>query len=146
MIEVVTEFTKYYAPEPSAPEVADNQTDQKGEDGATKSQEPSTPRNDDDDENFVDISSEAIGMQKNKKAEIDNLPRVETRAKAPTAAIVPTPLNNKKVVLKVIDSEIKKGGFFSSDYVLYKVKTEPLGWAVGRKDADFYTLRKILKA
>ena len=59
--------------------------------------------------------------------------------------IVPTPLSNKKVTLKVTDSEIKKGGFFSSDYVLYTIKTEPLGWLVGRKDVDFYTLRKILK-
>ena len=60
--------------------------------------------------------------------------------------IVPTHLNNRKVTLKVSDSEIKKGGFFSSDYVLYTVKTDPLGWSVGRKDSDFYTLRKILKA
>ncbi len=60
--------------------------------------------------------------------------------------MAPTALNNKKVTLRVIDSEIKKGGFFSSDYVLYTVKTEPLCWSVGRKDSDFYTLRKILKA
>ena len=60
--------------------------------------------------------------------------------------MVPTALSNKKITLRVIDSEIKKGGFFSSDYVLYTIKTEPLGWAVGRKDSDFYTLRKILKA
>ena len=29
---------------------------------------------------------------------------------------------------------------------MYTVSTEPLGWKVGRKDADFYTLRRILKA
>lgn len=65
---------------------------------------------------------------------------------APTSQIIPTKINFRKVTLKVVDSEVKKGGFFSSDYVLYKVKTEPLGWVVGRKDVDFYSLRKVLKA
>ena len=48
--------------------------------------------------------------------------------------------------LKVVESEVRKGGFFTSDYVVYSVTTEPLGWKVGRKDADFYTLRRIIKA
>lgn len=69
-----------------------------------------------------------------------------TRSRAPTAKIVPTDINYHKVSLKVTDSEVRKGGFFSSDYVLYTVQTEPLGWKVGRKDSDFYTLRRILKA
>ena len=69
-----------------------------------------------------------------------------TRARAPTAKIVPTDINNHKVTLRVTDSEVRKGGFFSSDYVLYTINTEPLGWKVGRKDADFYALRKILRA
>ena len=50
------------------------------------------------------------------------------------------------MTLRVTDSEVRKGGFFSSDYVLFTIATEPLGWKVGRKDADFYTLRRILKA
>ena len=41
---------------------------------------------------------------------------------------------------------MRKGGFFSSDYVLYTITTEPNGWRVGRKDTDFYTLRRILKS
>lgn len=59
---------------------------------------------------------------------------------------MPTDINYHKVVLKVTDSEVRKGGFFSSDYVIYTITTEPLGWKVGRKDTDFYTLRRILKA
>ena len=74
------------------------------------------------------------------------LPRLVTRTRAPTAKIVPTDINYHKVTLRVVDSEVRKGGFFSSDYVLYTVTTEPLGWRVGRKDSDFYTLRRILKA
>lgn len=74
------------------------------------------------------------------------LPLLETRTRAPTAAIVPTAINRRKVTLKVVDSEVRKGGFFSSDYVLYTTTTEPNGWRVGRKDTDFYTLRRILKA
>ena len=74
------------------------------------------------------------------------LPKLNTRTRADTAKVVATAINNKKVILKVVDSEVRKGGFFSSDYVLYTITCEPLGWRVGRKDVDFYTLRRILKA
>jgi len=59
---------------------------------------------------------------------------------------VPTALNGRQVTLKVVESDIRKGGFFASDYVVYTITTSPMGWRVGRKDSDFYTLRKILKA
>jgi len=58
------------------------------------------------------------------------MPKLQTRSRAPTSKIVPTSLNQRKVVLKVPDSEVRKGGFFSSDYVLYTIQTEPLGWRV----------------
>ena len=74
------------------------------------------------------------------------MPKLVTRSRAQTARIVPTDINYHMVTLRVVDSEVRKGGFFSSDYVLYMVTTEPLGWRVGRKDSDFYTLRRILKA
>ena len=58
------------------------------------------------------------------------------------------PLNYKRTVVKVTNHEIKKGGFFSSDYAMYNVETE-IGHAqkikVQRKDGDFYDLRKYLK-
>ena len=65
---------------------------------------------------------------------------------APTQGITATEINYKKTTLKVTDFEIKKGGFFSSDYVLYTIETDPTNWKVGRKDADFYTLRRLLKS
>ena len=43
---------------------------------------------------------------------------------------------------------ITKGGFFSADVALFSVETDAQGEErskVPRKDADFYTLRKILK-
>lgn len=82
----------------------------------------------------------------NLSKEDQTLPKLNTRSRAPTSKIVPTPINNRKVIMKVIDSTVRKGGFFSSDYVLFTVTTDPLGWRVERKDADFYTLRRILKA
>ena len=51
------------------------------------------------------------------------LPKLNTRSRATTAKIVATALNNKKVTIKVVDSEVRKGGFFSSDYVLYSIST-----------------------
>jgi hypothetical protein len=80
------------------------------------------------------------------RKEDETLPKLRTRTRADTAKIVPTKINNRKVTLKVLDSEVRKGGFFSSDYVLYTITTQPLNWRIGRKDADFYTLRRILKA
>ena len=91
------------------------------------------------DSEFEDITDHILNIDA-------SLPKLETRMRAATAAIVPTPLNRRKVTLKVVDSEVRKGGFFSSDYVLYTITTEPNGWRVGRKDADFYNLRRILKA
>ena len=92
------------------------------------------------------MTEDAIEYRSQQLKEDVTLPKVTTRTRAPTSKIVPTRINNRKVVLKVVDSEVRKGGFFSSDYVLYTITTEPLGWRVGRKDADFYTLRRILKA
>lgn len=75
----------------------------------------------------------------------ETLPKVKTRSKAPTAKINKNKLTDKRVNIKVSESTVKKGGFFSSDYVLYKINTEPLGWAVHRRDNEFYTLRNQLR-
>jgi hypothetical protein len=56
----------------------------------------------------------------------------------------PTPLNYKKVDIRVSEAVIKDGGVFSSNYITYKIETKPLGYEVRRKDADFFFLRKIL--
>jgi hypothetical protein len=59
-----------------------------------------------------------------------------------------TPLNFKKITIKVPASEIKKGGFFSYDYALFNIETEIASSKkikVSRKDVDFYTFRRLLK-
>ena len=43
------------------------------------------------------------------------------------------------------DGTIKEAGIFSSNYVTYNITTDPLGFSVRRKDADFIFLRKILQ-
>lgn len=75
----------------------------------------------------------------------ETLPKVKTRTRAPTAKLVPTLINYKRVTLKVTDSQVKKGGFFSSDYVLYCITTEPTGWMTHRRDSEFYTLRTVMR-
>lgn len=67
-----------------------------------------------------------------------------TRDQVPAKPLNPTPLNYKKVLIKVSDGMIKEAGIFTSNYVTYNVATDPLGYAVKRKDADFIFLRKIL--
>lgn len=56
----------------------------------------------------------------------------------------PTPLNFKKLDIRVSEGLIKEGGIFSVNYITYKIETEPLHYEVRRKDADFIFLRKIL--
>ena len=51
--------------------------------------------------------------------------------------------------IKVTSYEVKKGGWWSSDYSVFSVDTELSGkekLRVQRKDTDFYTLRRLLRA
>lgn len=56
-------------------------------------------------------------------------PKVDIRQSMPTKTIteLATILNFKKVVFKVPSYEIKKGGYFSSDYSLFNVEIEIAG-------------------
>jgi hypothetical protein len=56
----------------------------------------------------------------------------------------PTPLNFKKVGIAVSDGLVKEAGLFATSYISYRVKTDPLGYEVRRRDSDFGVLRKIL--
>ena len=73
-----------------------------------------------------------------------SIPQVPTREVAKTVLMVPTQLNYKKVTMKVVDGEIKQGGLFSSNFIVYSVVTKCLKWKATRKDAEFYILRKVL--
>jgi hypothetical protein len=87
---------------------------------------------------------------KNSMINYDDCPQIEIRDFIPTKKIGEnlSLLNFCKVTIKVPSSEVKKGGFFSSDYSLFNIETE-IGSAnknkVQRKDADFYTLRRLMK-
>lgn len=61
-----------------------------------------------------------------------------------TGIIEPTLMNSKRIKIRVIEGALKSGGFFSASYLQYNIVTDPLGWSVLRKDADFYFLRKYL--
>lgn len=61
-----------------------------------------------------------------------------------TKPIEPTVLNGVRIDIKVSDALVKEGGLFSSNYITYTINTYPQCWEVKRKDADFYTLRKML--
>ncbi len=54
-----------------------------------------------------------------------------------TTKIDPTPLNNKRIVSRVIDGCLKSGGIFSASYLIFTIVVEPIGWKIQRKDQDF---------
>jgi len=66
------------------------------------------------------------------------------RLLTPTSSIQPTPLNNRRITVRVSEGSVKSGGLFSTSYLMYKIVVNPLRWEIQRKDQDFYFLRKIL--
>ena len=67
-----------------------------------------------------------------------------TVVKAKGVREIPTPLNFKNIKIEVGDGQTKEAGIFSASYITYKVRTEPLGYEVRRRDTEFIFLRKIL--
>ena len=55
-----------------------------------------------------------------------------------------TQLNDQKLLITVSNPKEMDGGVFGKNYVLYEVKTDPLGWIVLRRFSDFDNLRKLI--
>ena len=55
-----------------------------------------------------------------------------------------TSLNYVMPKVSVINPKIFEPGIFSSKYILYEVKTDPLNWVVKRRFSDFENLRLLL--
>ena len=99
---------------------------------------------------FVDVNDTYISQFNTMNFE-DGL-KLEYRDFAPCMSIKekPTRFSFKKITIKVPLVEVKKGGFFTGDFSHFTVETEVPGdkekIKVLRKDPDFYTLRRLLKA
>jgi hypothetical protein len=52
----------------------------------------------------------------------------------PCKQIVETQLNGKKIKVRVSEGKLVNGGLFSASYLLFRIKTEPLGLSIFRKD------------
>lgn len=79
------------------------------------------------DEDFVDVEHDGDFVRiKNSHINFDDCPKIEVRDRVPCKRIEDNPqiTNFKKIVVKVPSHEVKKGGFFSSDYALFDVETE----------------------
>ena len=63
---------------------------------------------------------------KSSVVNFEDCPKIELRDYVPTKLISdqPTVLNFKRITIKVTGNEIKKGGFFFSDYAVFDVETE----------------------
>lgn len=99
---------------------------------------------------FVDVNDTYISQFNTMNFE--DCPKLEYRDFAPCISIQekPTRFSFKKITIKVPLVEVKKGGFFTGDFSHFTVETEVPGdkdkIKVLRKDPDFYTLRRLLKA
>ena len=94
----------------------------------------------------------AAAVEQNEAQILDEMPQYKSTANQfiPCRSIRedPSPLNFKKLAIRVPSYEVKKGGIFSSDYAVFRIESDLPGEAkykVHRKDHDFYTFRKLIK-
>ena len=77
-----------------------------------------------EDDEFIDIIDDGdFARIRNSMINYEDCPKIEIREFVETKKIGDklSCLNFAKVTIKVASHEIKKGGFFSSDYVLFNV-------------------------
>ena len=48
--------------------------------------------------------------------------------------MVDTPLNGKRINIRVSEGKLVNGGLFSASYLLFRIKTEPVSYSINRKD------------
>ena len=84
----------------------------------------------------VDLSNSEKHTIRYKKGKAEKIIKCQTLEK--------TILNDKKIVINIKDPKEINGGIFSSNFILYSVETQPMGWVVQRRDSDFDLLRKLL--
>lgn len=84
----------------------------------------------------LDLSNSERHTIRCKKGSAEKIIKCQTLQK--------TVLNDKKIVINLKDPKEINGGLFSSNYILYSVETQPMGWVVQRRDSDFDLLRKLL--
>lgn len=51
----------------------------------------------------------------------------------------------ENVSITIEEAQVCKGGIFSSDYISFKIKTNPFGWIVQRRTDEFVRLRSLLE-
>lgn len=96
--------------------------------------------------------------EERKSPEIDSIEDCETPGKPVAVSIegdysisaktaIPSELSLCPAVQVTLPkSDVISGGFLSSSYILFTVKTSPLDWTVMRRYADFLAVRKVLLA
>ena len=80
-------------------------------------------------------------IQSNKAEEYHSSPYIkEIKCKVLEKSI----LNDKQISITVQNPKHIENGFFSSNYIVYEVKTMPVNWGVTRRYSDFLWLRATL--
>lgn len=98
------------------------------------------------------MQDEAKQLAQYSLTNFEDCPVIEQRDYTTVRALADhaTELNYKKVQVKVAAYEVKKGSWWSSDFSVFAVECELSDrkekLRVQRKDADFYALRKLLRA
>jgi hypothetical protein len=102
------------------------------------------------EDDFVDLKDAEMNIYSTMN--FADCPQIKYRDFAPTKSFKqnPTKFSFKQINIKIPNFEVRKGGFFTGDFSLYTIETEVPNEKekikVLRKDPDFYTLRRLLKA
>jgi len=68
------------------------------------------------DEEYTDIPGTEVPYDIEKD---ETIPKLLYREFSQTQKLIPNALTNKKIIMRAHNCEVKKGGFFSSDYLMY---------------------------
>ena len=89
-------------------------------------------------------SDSKIISDENSYEDIKAKNRYRTPMFQPCKQMESTDLNGKRISIRVTEGKLMSGGLFAASYLLFRVRTEPVGYSIFRKDQDFYFLRKMI--
>ena len=84
-----------------------------------------------------------LNSEKNEKDQ-EEKPKVIKEQTISCKKFQKTALNDKKITITISKPKEMDGGLFGKKYILYEVRTAPMGWTVLRRFSDFDLFRTLL--
>jgi hypothetical protein len=90
----------------------------------------------------IENKENLFNSEKKEKDNEEN-PKVIKEQTIKCRKLLKTALNDKKITVTIKNPKEMDGGLFGKKYILYEVKTAPMGWTVLRRFSDFDLFRTL---